>query len=164
MRAAWALLVLLALVGAGCASGDDSPSPTPQPRVDKRPPPDEPAPPRPKASSQERLIQAWLAAVQTRDYKRAASYFSRGALIDQGAPHRLRTRAQAISFNRHLPCTAALTAVRNVHGATLATFLLTDGPGGSCEGSVRVRFTIRDRTFRAFRQLPDAPEGQAVEA
>jgi hypothetical protein len=29
---------------------------------------------------------------------------------------------------------------------------------------VRVRFTIRDGMFRAFRQLPDAPEGQAVEA
>jgi hypothetical protein len=41
----------------------------------------------------------------------------------------------------------------------LATFRLRDGPGGSCDGFVRVRFAFRDDRFSEFRQLEqEAPE------
>ena len=139
---------------------------TPLPRSDQRtapppvepaPPRDEPAPPKPRISSDERLIQAWIAALQLEDYKRAASFFARGAIVDQGFPDRLKTRADAIEFNRSLPCRAEVRDVEDEGRTTLATFQLYDGPGGPCTGSVRVRFTILHRRFEVFRQLPDSP-------
>ena len=138
----------------------------PPPQTDQRtapppgepaPPRNEPAPPKPKTSSEEKLIQAWIAALQVSDYKRAASFFARGAIVDQGFPDRLESRAEAIEFNRTLPCRAELTEAEDEGATTLATFQLYDGPGGPCTGSVRVRFSILHRKFEVFRQLPDSP-------
>ena len=40
------------------------------------------------------------------------------------------------------------------------SFTLRDGPGGPCSGLTRVRYTIRNGKFTAWRQLeePDGPE------
>ncbi len=128
--------------------GPSDPSPSPH---------NEPAPPKPRISSDERLIQAWIAALQLEDYKRAGSFFARGAIVDQGFPDRLKTRADAVEFNRSLPCRAEVRDVEDEGRTSLATFQLYDGPGGPCTGSVRVRFTILHRRFEVFRQLPDSP-------
>ena len=69
----------------------------------------------------------------------------------------MKTRADAIEFNRSLPCRAEVTDVEDEGRTSLATFQLYDGPGGPCTGSVRVRFTILHRRFEVFRQLPDSP-------
>jgi hypothetical protein len=161
-----ALLVAAAVVSACDSSSDraEAPSPT-APRAETAPPPrDAPAPPATNPSRAEQLIQAWLAALELEDYKRAAGYFARGALVDQGDPFRLATRADAITFNRELPCRAHLTGVRREPHTALATFLLSDGPGGSCNGSVRVRFTIRHGRFTVFHQLLDDPAASSVSA
>jgi hypothetical protein len=153
------LAILAAAALSACDSSDPDEQAPPPPRAERPAPPprDEPAPPKPRISSDERLIQAWIAALQIDDYERAASYFARGAIVDQGVPERLKTRRDAIRFNRSLPCRAEVVDVDDEGRTSLATFQLYDGPGGPCTGSVRVRFTIERRHFEVFRQLPDSP-------
>lgn len=167
-------IVAVVLLVAGCSSSSSSTStdakappptsPHAETETQTTPRDDDAAPPTPNPSRAEQLIQAWLAALEVGDYKRAGSYFARGALVDQGQPMRLATRADAITFNRLLPCRAHLNDVRRERRTTLATFLLSDGPGGTCTGSVRVRFTIRDGRFTVFRQLLDDPNAPSVSA
>lgn len=166
---AYLLAVLAAALGvSACDSSSsdraDAP-PSTAPRAETAPPPaDAPAPPAANPTRAEQLIQAWLAALELKDYKRAGSYFARNALVDQGTPFRLATRADAVTFNRELPCRAHLTGVRRERRTALATFLLSDGPGGSCNGSVRVRFTIRHGRFTVFHQLLDDQAAPSVSA
>jgi hypothetical protein len=163
------VLALLALGLAACDSSEPGERAQKPPRSETAaapapPPPTDAAPPRADPSPQEQLIQAWLAALALQDYRKAASYFAPNALIHQGAPLRLKSRAAAISFNRNLPCSAHLTDVVDEGRTTLATFLLSAGPGGPCEGSVEVRFTIRKGKFVAWRQLLHAPTTRGIEA
>jgi hypothetical protein len=109
-------------------------------------------------SDQGRLIRDWLGALNNGDYGHAADFFAPRALVDQGIPYRLRSRAAAELFNSGLPCRADLVEVEDEGERVLATFRLRDGPGGSCDGFVRVRFAFRDGRFSEFRQLEqDSP-------
>jgi len=139
--------VALALLASGCDDSD-----APQPRTGVR-------------SAEGVMIRDWLMAVQHGDYGRAATFFAPGAIIDQGRPYRLRTRAAARLFNATLPCHAHLIALRDEGAKVLATFRLAPGPGGPCRGRVQVRYTIVDGKFEEWRQLgtDDAePEGPVV--
>ena len=101
------------------------------------------------------MIRDWLGAVEHRDFGRAASFFARNALIDQGQPIRLPDAAAARFFNETLPCHADLIALRDEAGPkVLATFRLRAGPGGPCDGEVKVRYTIVGGKFTEWRQLP----------
>jgi hypothetical protein len=102
------------------------------------------------------VIAAWLDALNAHRYARAASFFARGAIVDQGRPVRLPDRAAAIAFNRSLPCRGKLTTVEDEGATSLATFTLvagSGGPGANCEGSARVRFKIERGRFKRWRQL-----------
>jgi hypothetical protein len=113
------------------------------------------------------VIGSWLNALNARDYRRAASFFARGAIVDQGQPVRLPDRAAAIEFNRGLPCRGKLTAVEDEGRTSLGTFALISGSGGggaNCDGSARVRFTIERGRFKVWRQLPTAPAPPGTEA
>src|SRR5215207_7124320 len=106
-----------------------------------------------------RVIRGWLLALERQDYQQAAYYFAPRALIDQGRPFRLATRAIAINFNASLPCRADLVRLKDEGRRVLATFSLRRGPGGPCTGFVRVRYTIRNGKFTEWRQLPNtSPE------
>ena len=105
-----------------------------------------------------RLIRDWLMALNNGDYNHAADFFAPRALVDQGIPYRLRGRAAAKLFNSGLPCRGELVEVEDEGERVLATFRLRDGPGGSCDGFVKVRFAFRDGRFSEFLQLEqDAP-------
>jgi SnoaL-like domain len=105
-----------------------------------------------------RLIRDWLMALNNGDYNHAADFFAPRALVDQGIPYRLRGRAAAKLFNSGLPCRGELVEVEDEGQRVLATFRLRDGPGGSCDGFVKVRFAFRDGRFSEFVQLEqDAP-------
>jgi hypothetical protein len=105
-----------------------------------------------------RLIRDWLMALNNGDINHAADFFAPRALVDQGIPYRLPGRAAAKLFNSGLPCRAELVEVEDEGERVLATFRLRDGPGGACDGFVRVRFAFRDDRFSEFRQLEqDAP-------
>jgi hypothetical protein len=117
------------------------------------------APPSARASDAS-VIRGWIAALNRSDYERAASYFARGAIVEQVVTFRLRDRASAIAFNRSLPCRADVTDIDDEGRTTLAAFRLRQGPGGPgarCDGSARVRFTIRSGKFTEWRQLPEPP-------
>jgi hypothetical protein len=108
-------------------------------------------------SDEGRLIRDWLGALNNGDYGHAADFFAPRALVDQGIPYRLPNRAAAKLFNSGLPCRADLVEVEDEGERVLATFRLRDGPGGSCDGFVRVRFAFRDGRFSEFRQLEQDP-------
>jgi hypothetical protein len=109
------------------------------------------------------MIRDWLSAVAHYDFSHAADFFAPGAIIDQGDPYRLPNAAAAREFNAGLPCHAKLIALREEDGPrVLATFRLEPGPGGACEGQVRVRYTIRDGKFTEWRQLRTGGGGPTV--
>jgi hypothetical protein len=149
VRAAAAVL-LAALALAGCSSGGDSgDEPAVAPRA---------AEPAPEAGA----IRGWIAAHNAGDHESAADYFLPGALVEQGRLARLRTHAEAVAFNRALPCRATVTDVEKAAGDTVvAAFKLRPGEGSpeSCGGDgVRVRFRFRGRKFLEWRQLPESEE------
>jgi putative copper resistance protein D len=143
--AALSVLVLLALGLGSCGGGEDG-------------------------QSDEEVIRGWITALNEGEFGRAASYFAQGAVIEQAEEVRLRSRSDAIAFNRSLPCRADLTDVDEEGRTTLAAFRLREGRDGRCgpgEGageSARVRFVIRDGRIREWRQLPEEPlpQGDAV--
>jgi SnoaL-like domain len=100
-----------------------------------------------------RLIRDWLMALNNGDYGHAADFFAPRALVDQGIPYRLPGRAAARLFNSGLPCRGELVEVEDEGERVLATFRLRNGPGGSCDGFVMVRFAFRDGRFSEFIQL-----------
>ena len=128
-------------------------------------------PPRPQAglrSPEGVMIRDWLLAVKHGDYSHAATFFARGAIIDQGRPYRLRDARAARLFSATLPCHADLIALADEGARVLATFRLLPGPGGACRGRVQVRYTIVRGRFTEWRQLPSgddeapAPAGPVV--
>lgn len=172
-RAALALLLAVAAL-AGCGGGGDGKSAGGGSGSDSPSRSQGPAPPPGGAkgqSAEERVVRGWIAALDSPDYGKAAGYFARGAIVQQTEAIRLRTRAQAVAFNRSLPCKARVSEVRDEGRTVLVTFKLLDGPGAKCEpgnggvASARVRCRIRDGRFVEWRQLPapsDAPEGNTV--
>jgi hypothetical protein len=147
MRRVAVLLGALALL-AGCSEGESDPEPEPLPPPVQR-----------GAEYEKRVIRGWLLALNRDDYDGAADFFAVGAIIDQGDPFRLPSRAAARLFNAGLPCRADLAGVEDEPGPkSLASFRLRRGPGGPCSGIVKVRFTIRKGKFTEWRQLPEEPE------
>ena len=144
-----AVVLLAALAVAGCDSGDDD-------GRRARSPAREPA--------EAKAIRDWSAAVNAGRYRRAASFFALGAIVEQAEEFRLRTREAAITFNRDLPCRADVTEVRDEGRTVIAAFRLRDGPGGPCEGDARVRFLFRGGKFAQWRQLPEpgSAPGQSI--
>jgi hypothetical protein len=117
-----------------------------------------------RRSSDERVIRGWSAALNAGSYESAASFFARGAIVEQSREIRLPDRSAALAFNLSLPCRAKVTATKDEGRTTLATFRLRRGPGGACHGAVRVRFTIRGGKFTEWRQLPNPrpPRGESA--
>jgi hypothetical protein len=134
MRRAAVLLAGVALA-AGCGGGDDA-----------RPEP-----------SDEQVIRGWIRALNAGDFERAGGYFAQGALVQQADVFRLDTKAEAIAFNRGLPCRADVTDIEKERDTTLAAFRLREGRGGRCAegGSARVRFLIRNGRIAVWSQLPE---------
>ena len=151
MRRLAAALALVLLLVTGCDTDSERAETEPAPAS---------AP-----SSEERIVRAWITALNEGDYDRAARYFAKGAIVDQGRPIRLPNAAAARFFNRSLPCRAELVGVKDEPGPkALAAFTLSDGPGGPCEGRARVRVTVKDGLFTEWRQLPEEaqPSGPVV--
>lgn len=137
------LLVLLLVAGCGGDDPERRIGAAPQPRLDSRVP-----------DAEVRVIRGWISARNRHDFPAAAAFFAPGAIVDQGRPLVLPTRAAAIVWNSGLPCDADLTSVRQVDGLPLATFRLRAGPGGPCAGEAVVRFTIGKGKIKRFEQLP----------
>jgi hypothetical protein len=131
------LVVVLAAAVAGCGSSGPSGSPTPDPRL-KLTTPRATATPKPKGAPVTRreaaVIRGWSDTLRQGHVIAAAKYFALPSLVANGSdPVVVRTRAQARQFNRVLSCGAKVVRLeRAPHGRVLATFRLTDRPGGGC--------------------------------
>lgn len=157
MRAAVLLAAAAALALGGCSlTGDDEPARSAKTDAGRPPQSAEPA--------EARTIRAWNAALNAGDFERAASYFARGAIVEQAVEMRLDDRRDAIRFNMSLPCRSQVTDVDDEGRTTVAAFRLRPGRGGSCRGggTARVRFRVRRGKFKEWRQLDgeDGPPGQ----
>jgi hypothetical protein len=156
VRAGAAAAAAIALgVAAGCGGSGDR-----ERRADTA----ERTPPPRRATSDAAVVRGWIGALNAGDYDRAASYFSPGAIVEQGQRFRLRDRAAAETFNRGLPCRADIEDVEDEGATTLVAFDLRRGPGPmrSCGGSARVRFRVRDGRFTQWLQLPERPTGDVA--
>jgi hypothetical protein len=111
------------------------------------------------------VISGWVNALRHGDVDRAAGYFALPSVVENGTPPvTLRSRAQAVAFNRSLPCGAKLVRARPVGGVIAATFRLTERPGGACGPGVgllaRTAFVSRDGKIAQWRRLPTVGSGQ----
>jgi hypothetical protein len=145
MRATAAIAILAVGVAGGCDSGGEKRRAPGPHKADA-------------AASHERTVRGWSRALNAEQYERAAGYFIRGVIVDQGQEIQLITHKQILDFNQGLPCKADVTRVVEERLYTLAYFKLKRGPGGPCHGTVRVRFAIHGGKFSQFRQLPGQAE------
>jgi hypothetical protein len=140
--------VLALVLAAGCGGDEQRKIEAgPKPQLDSRVP-----------DAEVRVIRGWITARNRHDFPAAAAFFAPGAIVDQGRPLVLPTRAAAIVWNSGLPCDADLTVVRRIGGRPIATFRLREGPGGPCDGEAVVRFTIIKGKIARFDQLPTERE------
>ena len=58
-------------------------------------------------------IRGWSEAVNAREFGRAASFFARDAIVDQGQAIRLPDRSAAAAFSKSLPCKSKVTDVKD---------------------------------------------------
>ncbi|MEA2440169.1 MAG: hypothetical protein QOH76_1593, partial [Thermoleophilaceae bacterium] len=73
-----------------------------------------PGPPKPDyALADEAVVRLWTKALYEGHYGRAASFFAPRAIVQQGYTKVLRTRAEAIAFNRSLTCRASVQAIEH---------------------------------------------------
>ena len=88
-RLAVTLAAAAAIAGCDLSAGEDKTATRHEPR-DLR-------------SREARLIRDWLQALEHEDYGHAATFFAPGAIVDQGRPFRLDSRAEARFFNSTTP-------------------------------------------------------------
>lgn len=80
------------------------------------------------------VVRAWATTLQRGDVEGAARFFALPSAVSNGTrPIELKTRLQVRAFNRSLPCGAVLLSTRAAgDGFFVATFRLTERPGGDC--------------------------------
>lgn len=106
------------------------------------------------------MIEAWVGALSKGDVGGAADYFALPSVTENGTPPlTLRSRADAVAFNRSLPCGARLVRAQPLGRFIAATFRLTDRPGGDCGSGAgllaRTAFVIRDGKIVRWQRLPN---------
>ena len=111
-----------------------------------------------------KVIEDWAAALAEGDVEAAADYFALPSTAENGPLlTRIETRADAIAFNRSLPCGATVISARTAGDFTTATFELTDRPGGDCGagvgGTASTSFQIEDGKIVEWRRIDDAAPG-----
>lgn len=113
----------------------------------------------------EKVIRGWNRAVNSGDYKRAASYFATHAVVTQDYVLQFPNRKIAVEWNSGLPCRADITFIRGEQATTLAGFRLREGPHGGCKGGghATVRFTIRNGLIQRWQQLLNPPKQQPTQ-
>ena len=127
LRRAVALVLLAPALAAGCGGSEPKAS---------RAPAERPAPAGPRSGAA-RVIGRWADTLRAGDVDGAARLFAVPATVANGeGPLRLTTHAAIEAFNASLPCGARLVRTRRRGRYTVATFRLTERPGGDCGAGV----------------------------
>ena len=154
-RPAYAAALLLAVASSAAISGCKSESkdaPAEAPRA------------APASFSDAKLIRSWADALRAGHPDRAARRFAVPAIAQNGTPPVvLRSRSDLVAFNASLPCGARLLGTRRRGRYVIATFELTERPGGQCDAGPGARaataFRISNRRIVEWRRVP-VPAGR----
>jgi hypothetical protein len=103
------------------------------------------------------VVRAWSAQVNDGDDEGAAALFARGARIIQGERElQLVTNDQAVAWNRGLPCSGRILAIRTRGELVNATFELGERPGHRCDAPgavVKALFRVHAKKIVLWHQL-----------
>lgn len=126
-------MALFGIVLSACSGGEEPPSP-------------------------EDVVRAWSRALNAGDNGAAADLFAQGAQIEQASLRlTVRTRADALAWNRSLPCSGRIVELVTTGDDATATFVLGNRGTSACDapgGRVTATFRVRDGKIVLFRQLP----------
>ncbi|HEV2811623.1 MAG TPA: hypothetical protein VGW10_00105, partial [Solirubrobacteraceae bacterium] len=116
--------------------------------------------------SPESVVLAWAADMRRGDVDAATARFAVPAIVANGTPEiRLDSRAKIRVFNATLPCGGRVTKTRRHHGVIIATFVLTDRPGGDCGSgtgnTAKAAFDVRDGKIARWLRVPTGEEPPA---
>ncbi|MCB0876890.1 MAG: hypothetical protein R2718_11625 [Solirubrobacterales bacterium] len=108
------------------------------------------------------VIEAWARTLAAGDEEGAAGYFAIPSVAENGPTLvKIESRADAVAFNRALPCGAEVVSARTTGELTTATFVLSDRPGGDCGAgagaTASTTFEIEDGKIVEWRRVDDAP-------
>jgi hypothetical protein len=162
-RAALVLAFALALGVAACGSSPKPPGADPRlnlttPRATGTP---AARAREPVTRREAAVIRGWSNTLRHGHVAQAARYFALPSIVaNGGSPVALRTRAQAEQFNRVLTCGAEVVSLeRTVRHRVLATFRLTERPGGDCGvGTGNLAYTafrIQHGRITQWLRIPD---------
>jgi hypothetical protein len=140
-------VLLLALLIAGCG-GAASPREAPAERS--------------AAADDVAVIRAWGIDMQHGETRRASARFGLPAVVANNTPElQLRTRAEVEFFNGTLPCGGRLVDTELRGELIVATFELTERPGGACGSGTGHRaqaaFGLRDGKIVRWIRVPNQP-------
>jgi xanthine/CO dehydrogenase XdhC/CoxF family maturation factor len=106
----------------------------------------------------EEVVRAWSRALNTGNNEAAAELFALGALIEQPPlVFRVRTREDALAWNRGLPCSGKIVALTAEGDVVEATFLLGNRGASPCDapgGRATAIFRVDAGKIILFRQVP----------
>ena len=109
------------------------------------------------------VIDDWSRTLSEGDLEGAADYFAVPSIAQNGTPPLdLDSRDDVIAFNETLPCGAALIEATEEDRFIVATFELSDRPGGGCGsgagGEAKTAFVIEDgKIVEWWRRAADDP-------
>jgi hypothetical protein len=150
-RAAAALALAALLATAGCGGADGTTTAEP-----------------PADSGDVAVIEGWAKALAAGDERAAAGYFAIPSTAENGPLlTSIDTRADAVAFNRSLPCGAEVVSAQTTGELTTATFRLSDRPGGDCGSgagaTASTTFDIEGGKIVEWLRVDDAPPPGSVE-
>ena len=117
---------------------------------------------RDRAPSSEDVIRAWADDLRRGDVDAATDRFAVPAVVANNTPRiTLRTRAEVRFFNATLPCGGKVIATERRGKLIVATFELTDRPGGDCGSgtgnTAKTAFEVRDGKIVRWLRVLERP-------
>ena len=114
------------------------------------------------AFAHEDVVRRWMDELRRGEVERAAERFALPARFANLGPTTLiRTRGDALSITRSLPCGAEVKRVGGAAGYVVYEAELTERPGGDCGPGVGGRVVgailVRDGRIAEWWRLPDRP-------
>lgn len=115
------------------------------------------------------VIGAWVEALTAGDVEAAADLFAVPSVAQNGPVQiRIRDHQDAVAFNESLPCGGRIVAAETSGTKTIATFELSERPGGGCGSgtgaTARTSFVVEGGKIVEWWRLTDPPQPPGIEA